>query len=136
MSYNKNKRDNMTVEDYEQLQITEKLEQLQTSKFRSRFHLTDKEKKYIREKGRETIESHARDFIKKRLAPQQIDKDGKQTPMKGHPVFIAQHATATCCRGCLEKWHHIKKGKELTKVQQAYIVKIIMNWIDQQMKKQ
>ena len=123
----------MTVEDYEQLQITEKLEQLQTSKFRSRFHLTDKEKKYIREKGRETIESHARDFIKKRLAPQQIDKDGKQTPMKGHPVFIAQHATATCCRGCSEKWHHISKNRELTKDEIIYIVNVIMEWIKRQL---
>ncbi len=24
--------------------------------------------------------------------------DGKQTPFRGHPVFTAQHATATCCR--------------------------------------
>ena len=49
--------------------------------------------------------------------------------MKGHPVFIAQHATATCCRSCLYKWHHIKKEKELTKDEVDYIVNIIMEWI-------
>ena len=43
--------------------------------------------------------------IIKRIAPKEPLNDGKQTPMKGHPVFIAQHATATCCRECTRKWH-------------------------------
>lgn len=105
------------------------LEQLQKSKFRNRFTLTQKEKLYIEEKGMDVIEKHAYDFIRSRLALSYIPNDGKQTPMKGHPVFIAQHATATCCRGCLEKWHKIKKGKELTEEEQDYIVKVIMTWI-------
>lgn len=105
------------------------LEQLQKSKFRSRFTLGQKEKQYIEEKGIDTIEKHAYDFIQARLAPSYIANDGKQTPMKGHPVFIAEHATATCCRGCLEKWHKIKKGKELSKEEQEYIVSVIMTWI-------
>jgi hypothetical protein len=50
---------------------------------------------------------------------------------KGHPVFLAQHATATCCRGCLEKWHGIPKGRELTASEQQYVVYIIMRWIDE-----
>ena len=49
--------------------------------------------------------------------------------MRGHPVFIAQHATATCCRGCIEKWHKFKKGVELTPEQQNYLVEVIMEWI-------
>ena len=102
---------------------------LSKSKFRSKWHLHEKEKKYIQEKGIDTIESHARDFISTRLAPAVIPNDGKKTPMKGHPVFIAQHATATCCRGCLEKWHHIKKGHQLTPQEQEYIINIIMTWI-------
>ena len=85
-------------------------QRLAKSKFRSKFHLRDKEKSYILEKGLDTIKSHAKDFISKRIAPAQIPNDGKQTPMRGHPVFIAQHATATCCRGCIEKWHKILKG--------------------------
>ena len=55
--------------------------------------------------------------------------DGHQTPMRGHPVFIAQHATATCCRGCLEKWHKIKKDKELSNSEINYIVEVIMTFI-------
>ena len=107
-------------------------ERLAKSKFRSRFKLRDKEKQYIQEKGLEKIRSHAEDFISKRLAPADISNDGKQTPMRGHPVFIAQHATATCCRGCLEKWHKIPKGRNLTDVEQKYIVDIIMEWIKRQ----
>ncbi len=107
---------------------------LSKSKFRSGFHLNDKDKEYINDKGIDTIRSHARDFIKKRLSPSEIPNDGKQTPMKGHPVFIAQHATATCCRGCLEKWHSIPKGRDLTDEEQEYIVSIIMEWINRQMK--
>lgn len=107
---------------------------LSKSKFRSRWHLKEKEINYIKEKGLDVIRSHAEDFIKKRLAPAVIPNDGKQTPMKGHPVFITQHATATCCRGCLEKWHHIKKGHQLTEQEQEYIVNIIMTWIQKEMK--
>lgn len=68
----------------------------------------------------------------KRLAPSEPQNDGKQTPMRGHPVFVAQHATATCCRGCLEKWHNIPKGRELTAQEQDYVVDVILQWIDRQ----
>lgn len=114
--------------------MEEKLNKLSKSKFRSSFHLRKCMKEYINEKGLETIEKHAYDFINKRLKPASIPNDGKQTPMKGHPVFIAQHATATCCRGCLEKWHHIPKNIELTNEEIDYIVKIIMKWIDSELK--
>lgn len=102
---------------------------LSQSKFRSSFQLKEKDFLYIKEKGLTTIERHAHEFIQKRLVPNSIPNDGKQTPMNGHPVFIAQHATATCCRNCLYKWHKIPKGVELTSSQQSYIVKIIMSWI-------
>lgn len=107
-------------------------EKLAKSPFRSKFSLKEIDIKYIQQKGLETIQAHAADFIKKRIAPAQIANDGKQTPMRGHPVFIAQHATATCCRGCIEKWHHIPKEKELTVCEQQYLVSIIMAWIKKQ----
>ena len=84
------------------------------------------------EKGIDTIRQHARDFIAKREAPAVIPNDGKQTPMKGHPVFIAQHATATCCRECIRKWHKMQPGRELSQVQQDYLVDVIMTWIQQE----
>ncbi|MDM8054597.1 DUF4186 domain-containing protein [Klebsiella aerogenes] len=103
------------------------------STFRSRFHLGAKERQYCYDKGPEVIDSHAADFIAKRLAPAQIANDGKQTPMRGHPVFIAQHATATCCRGCLEKWHAIPRGRELSGEEQRYVVQVIHHWLVMEM---
>ena len=106
---------------------------LSKSKFRSKFKLKDKDLEYINNKGLATIRSHACDFISKRVAPAEIPNEGKQTPMRGHPVFIAQHATACCCRGCVEKWHHFPKGVQLTSAQQEYLVNVIMEWIKRQL---
>ena len=106
---------------------------LSRSRFRSSFSLKQKDRDYIALKGMDTITQHARDMIAKRLAPAEIPNDGKQTPMKGHPVFLAQHATGTCCRGCLEKWHGIAPGTELTDSQQEYVVSVIIEWITRQL---
>lgn len=113
--------------------IDNKLDSLSKSRFRSSFSLKEKDINYIKEKGIDKIKEHAYDFIEKRLSKEIIPNDGKQTPMRGHPVFIAQHATATCCRGCLYKWHNISKNKQLTKEEQDYIVSIIMEWISRQL---
>ena len=113
--------------------LTDLFARLAKSDFRSRFHLTKKDKEYIAEKGLPTIRRHAEDFIAKRLAPAVIPNDGKQTPMRGHPVFLAQHATGCCCRGCFYKWHHIPAGRELTKEEQQYAVAVLMAWIEKQL---
>lgn len=113
--------------------IDEMLYSLSKSKFRNSFHLKDKDRQYVKEKGIDKIESHAYDFLRKRLEPAYIPNDGKQTPMRGHPVFVAEHATATCCRNCLFKWYHIPKGRDLTKEELDYIVRIIMAWIKKEL---
>ena len=107
-------------------------QRLAKSKFRSKFKLSKKDRDYVLSKGFDKIEEHARDFISKRVAPAFIPNDGKQTPMRNHPVFVAQHAMACCCRGCVEKWHGFKKGVELTPKQQDYLVGLIMEWIRRQ----
>ena len=109
--------------------VQQALEKLERSRFRSSFHLGKKEIAYIDEKGWDTIEKHARDFVRTRLAPAVIENDGKQTPMKGHPVFIAQHATGCCCRGCLQKWYRVQPGIPLSEEQQEKIVRLLMAWI-------
>lgn len=114
--------------------LTDLFARLEQSEFRSRFHLSEKDKEYIKLKGADTIQRHAEDFVRKRLAPAYIPNDGKQTPMRGHPVFIAQHATACCCRGCLMEWHHIPSGRELTSQEQQYAVAVLMEWINRQLK--
>ena len=106
---------------------------LAKSKFRSRFKLTAKDREYIFEKGMDTIRRHAEDFVAKKLAPAQPENDGKQTPMRGHPVFKAMHGSAMCCRGCMEKWWKVKRGIALTDAQQEKTVDFLMTWIERQM---
>lgn len=114
--------------------IDQALDKLEHSRFRSSFHLTKKERAYLTEKGMDCMKSHARDFVLQKLAPADPVNDGKQTPMHGHPVFKAMHATACCCRGCLNKWYRVPKGKELTEEEQNKIVNLIMAWLERQMK--
>ena len=110
--------------------IEQTLARLRTSKFRAKFHLSEKEKRYLEARGMDVIASHAADFVKTRLAPAYIPNDGKQTPMRGHPVFVAQHACACCCRGCLNKRYHVPKDRELTQNEQERIVRLLMAWIE------
>jgi exodeoxyribonuclease V alpha subunit len=110
--------------DYEKLKL-----RLVKSRFRSSFTLKPKDLGYINKKGLDEIRKHAEEFIRERLAPASPKNDGRQTPFRGHPVFIAQHATATCCRGCLEKWHQIPKNQALNDEEIRYIIDIIMSWI-------
>ena len=117
------------IRDYD---LTDLFVRLSKSSFRSRFRLSAKDKEYVASKGLATIRQHAEDFVARRLAPAFIPNDGKQTPMRGHPVFIAQHATGCCCRGCFSKWHHIPAGRQLTIAEQQYAVAVLMAWIERQ----
>ena len=114
--------------------IEEALNKLEKSKFRSSFHLTKKEKAYLEEKGMDVMRSHAKDFVRQKLAPAEPLNDGKQTPMHGHPIFKAMHATGCCCRGCLNKWYKVPLHQELNEVQQEKIVNLLLAWIDRQEK--
>ncbi len=107
---------------------------LAKSTFRAGFKLNSKDLAYLQQKGLSTVLDHAEAFIQSRLAPAVIENDGKQTPMRGHPVFVAQHATACCCRGCLQKWHRIPQGRELTQAEQAYIAVVLEKWLREKAK--
>ena len=110
--------------------IEQALEKLEKSRFRSSFHLTKKEQLYLEEKGMDVMRKHAGDFVRQKLAPADPVNDGKQTPMHGHPVFKAMHATACCCRECLNKWYRVPLHQELTESQQQRIVNLLMAWIE------
>lgn len=116
--------------------IEECLNKLSASKFRASFHLKKDDKLYYEKKGKDVIRSHAIDFVVQRLSPSFPKNDGKQTPMHGHPVFVAQHATATCCRGCFEKWYGTKRGVAMSKEEIDFAVNLIMAWIEREMKNQ
>lgn len=116
--------------------IENKLNKLSKSKFRSSFQLRKYMIEYIDNKGMPSIEEHAYEIVKKRLGAAYPENDGKQTPTKNHPIFIAQHACACCCRSCLEKWHKIPRGKELEEREIKFIVALITEWIRIEYKKQ
>ena len=104
-------------------------QRLASSPFRAKFRLGAKDRAYLDSRGMDVVLDHARDFVGKRLAPAQPLNDGRQTPWRGHPVFVAQHATATCCRSCLAKWHGIPAGRELTRDEQEHVVHAIERWL-------
>jgi hypothetical protein len=119
--------------EVEGINLSPLFERLAKSQFRSSFYLNDKDKAYIHDKGWKKIEQGTRETIARRLAPAFIANDGKQTPMRHgiFPPFIAQHATGCCCRGCLEKWHGIPRGRALTLREQIYLTRIVMEWLRQ-----
>ena len=102
------------------------------SRFRSRFRLSGKEAVYLSQKGLDTIIEHGRDFVGRRLADANPVNDGRQTPMRNHPVFVAQHATGTCCRKCLSTWHAIARNRQLDEEEIRYVHDVIMEWIRRQ----
>ena len=114
-------------------EIDERLDRLSVQPFRARFALRGPERVTAESRTPATLRQHARDLVRQRLAPAQPRNDGRQTPYRGHPVFVAQHATATCCRTCLAKWHGIARGVELTAEQVDYVVDVIDRWIERQL---
>lgn len=110
-------------------------EKLARSAFRQRFHLNAQDMAYLREKGLPLVLEHGQDFIARRLAPASPPKDGRQTPWKGHPVFVAQHATGTCCRSCLAKWHALPSGRRLSTPEQDYILSVLAHWLARELER-
>lgn len=110
----------------------EAFERLGRSRFRSRFALTDEDRAYIERVGLDKIRSHAVDFVEQRLAPAFPENDGRQTPMRGHPIFKAMHGCALCCRGCMEKWWKVKRGVALSEAQKQKAVDLLMEWVCRQ----
>ena len=113
--------------------IDRKLEDIARHPFRAKFRLRGRDRAIAALRGPATIRRHAHDLIAQRLAPAEPRNDGKQTPYHGHPVFVAQHATATCCRTCLERWHRIPKGRDLTSEERDYVTDVICRWIEREM---
>lgn len=111
------------------IDLDEAFARLARSSFRRKFTLRDRELAYLQTWGLPHVMKQARELITKRLAPAQPLNDGKQTPWRNHPVFVAQHATATCCRGCLETTHGIPKGHPLTPEELEHVLAAIERWL-------
>lgn len=120
----------MNGHDDESTWVEHTLVRLGESQFRAKFVLSEADRSYARDKGRHVIDRHAHEMLRARVGEAQPSNDGRQTPWRGHPVFTAQHATATCCRGCIEKWHGIAKGRPLTDAGVNRLADLVMAWID------
>lgn len=106
------------------------------SPFRRKFRLSIADRAYVQEQGVAALLMQAHALIAERLVPAEPANEGKQTPFRGHPVSVAQHGTATCCRRCLQKWHRIPAGRALLAAEQDYIVGIIGCWLQSQIRPQ
>jgi hypothetical protein len=117
------------------MDLDQRLDAIGAQRFRAKFHLApgSRDRSIAMVRGPTAMRKHAHDIIGKRLAPAQPLNDGRQTPYRGHPVFVAQHATATCCRTCLRKNHAIEMGRDLTAEEQAYVVDVICRWIEREL---
>ena len=113
--------------------LDRRLDAIGRQPFRAKFHLRGRERAAAEGSGPARLRSHAYDLISQRLAPAEPYHDGRQTPYRGHPVFVAQHATATCCRSCLQRWHQIPAGRELSRAERSYVADVICRWIDREL---
>ena len=96
-----------------------------------KFILAEPEQEYVTSRGMDILRLHATDFVNKRLAPANPKNDGRQTPTKGHPVFIAQHACGCNDRTSLEEFFGIEKGRELSTDEVDIVVDVILKWIEE-----
>jgi hypothetical protein len=103
--------------------------ELARTPFRRRFTLNGRELVYLERKGMNTVLREGDKFMETRLAPAEPRNDGRRTPWRNHPIFIAQHATGTCCRGCLQRVHWIEKGRELTADERRHIIDVWRRWL-------
>ncbi|MDQ3281272.1 MAG: DUF4186 domain-containing protein [Acidobacteriota bacterium] len=114
------------------IDLDEAFARLAKSSFRRKFRLQGRELAYLQTWGLAHVLKQAEELLRKRVGPAVIANDGRQTPWRNHPVFVAQHATATCCRGCIEKVHEIPKGHELTREELRHLVAAIERWLQSQ----
>lgn len=96
-----------------------------------KFVLGESEREYVTSRGMDILRLHATDFVNKRLASANPNNSGRQTPTKGHPVFIAQHAMGCNDREGLMAYYDIPMNEPLTKEQEEMIVELILRWIEE-----
>ena len=96
------------------------INRLKKSKFRREIGLNEDEIEKIKEEAFEILARKIRVKLK---------NDGRQTPWRGHPVFPAMHATATCCRKCIKKWHNLTEEKKLTDEEIGVFSNLIFVWM-------
>ena len=85
-----------------------------------------------KKRGRKAIRKKAEEIIAKKIGhPIRTHFDKMCTPKKGSEIIhYGKHATATCCRICLERWHNIPQDVDLTEQQIDYCASLIELFVD------
>jgi hypothetical protein len=81
-------------------------------------------------KGRKELRVAAEKRIRASVGKAFPSYDGRQTPKSGNSLFYAQHATATCCRKCIEEWYGIEIGVALTEEHIQYFSDLLMLYLN------
>ena len=86
---------------------------------------------YARRKGVFGLEIAIRSRLRNSVGIANNPYDGRQTPMEGsgNPIHYAQHATASCCRKCIDYWHGIPQKRALTDDEIEYFGEMAMLYI-------
>ena len=114
------------------IDLDEAFRRIAASSFRRKFRLQGRELAYLQTWGLPHVMRQAEEILRTRVAPELPKNDGRQTPWRNHPVFVAQHATGTCCRGCIEKTYGIAKGHALTDDELRHVLAAIERWLSSQ----
>lgn len=86
---------------------------------------------YARRKGKDGLAEAVRKHIHNSVGDAEPFHDGRQTPMGGDdPINYAQHATASCCRRCIEEWHGIPMGRALTAEEIQYLTELALRYLN------
>lgn len=84
-------------------------------------------------KGRKALHAAARRRLESSVGRAGSPYDGRQTPFKGNTLYYAQHATASCCRACMEYWHAIPKDRDLTEDELEYLASLMVLFLDERL---
>ncbi len=109
------------------------LEKVAKCDYRAEIDLGAEDIEYINSRGFDMMIKHAQDFVERRLGPARPRNEGKQTPLKGHPLFLAQHATGSDSRRALSEYHGIAEGKELSRQQIDYVTDVVLRWLEERL---
>jgi hypothetical protein len=96
------------------------------------WHCTFDEKamRHARKKGKAALALDIDRRLKTKAFRSKGIFDGQQTPKIGNVLFYAQHATATCCRDCIQYWHGISPERSFSEEERAYLSSLVLRFVD------
>lgn len=96
--------------------------------------IDDSSLEHARKKGMIALMDDVPKRLMQSIAKANPFRDGTQTPFHGRAVYYAQHATATCCRKCVEEWHAIPRGRALTENELQYLTQLVIRYLQERIR--